>query len=91
VAEVVAVYLMALDPAVQAGGIDGVFENDWPIDGVSRKYVSKNLRDIISTPQIKAQYKKQLSALKSYYESQSSKEGRVAQIRLLDVLLEAAR
>jgi hypothetical protein len=91
-AQVIAVYLMAMDPDVQKSGIDGVFKDEWPNDGVSRPHVSKILsKGIISGGAIKTQYKRQLSTLKSYFESKGSQAGRALQIQLLDILIEEAR
>ena len=91
-AQVIAVYLMAMDPDVQKTGIAGVFKNEWPNDGVSRPHVSKILnKGIVSASEIKTQYKKQLNTLKSYFESKGSQAGRALQMQLLDILIEEAR
>lgn len=87
-AQVVALYLMAMDPTIQADGrIYGIFEHEWDNDGTDRLHVSKKVNRIISESQLKGQYKKQLQGLKHFYSLKKSEAGRPLQIKLIDFLM----
>jgi hypothetical protein len=92
-AQVIAVYLMALDPAVQAGGVFGIFKNEWPNEGRSKPRVTKYLKNTVEAESINPLYQEQIEKLKGYYDDINKTEknaDRTLQIGILDLISQEA-
>jgi hypothetical protein len=80
-----------MEPAVQKGSVEGVFENDWRIDGEARPHISKYLKGMVDETAIKALRVAEIEKLKNYFSKLNDKNpsvDRKLQIKILEILEE---